>query len=79
MAAVIELPQSPFWAKRKRKPPGRQPNDASQRRVYLTADEVERIILAARRTDGTLAERDAMLIMMAYRHGFRASQLIALR
>jgi hypothetical protein len=28
MGAVIQLPQSPFWAKRKRKPPARQPNDA---------------------------------------------------
>jgi hypothetical protein len=28
MGAVIQLPQSPFWAKRQRKPPARQPNDA---------------------------------------------------
>jgi hypothetical protein len=44
MAAVIELPQSPFWAKRKKQPPVRQPNDASRSREYLTPNEVERMI-----------------------------------
>jgi len=79
MAAVIELLQSPFWAKRKKQPPVRQPNEASRSREYLTPDEVERMIAAARRTDGRLAERDVLLIVMAYRHGYRASELIALR
>ena len=60
-------------------PPLRQPNRASRTREHLTPDEVERLIAAARRGDGRLAERDALLIMMAYRHGFRASELIALR
>jgi hypothetical protein len=40
MAAIIELPQSPFWAKRKNQPPTRQRNDASRSREYLTPDEV---------------------------------------
>jgi hypothetical protein len=40
MAAVIQLAQSPFWAKRKRKPPIRQPNEASRNREYLMPDEV---------------------------------------
>jgi integrase len=79
MAAVIELPQSSFWAKRENQPPTRQRNDASRTREYLTPDEVERRIVAARRTDGRLAERDALLIMMTYRHSFRASEHIALR
>jgi integrase len=72
MGAVIQLPQSPFSAKRKRKPPTRQRNDASRSREYLTPDEVERMIAAARHIGGRLAERDALLIMMAYRDGFRA-------
>jgi integrase len=73
MAAVIQLAQSPFWAKRQKQSPVCQPNDASRSREYLTPDEVERTIAAAaRRAGGRLAERDAMLIMMAYRHGFRA-------
>ena len=37
------------------------------------------MIAAARRAGGDLAERDALLIMMAYRHGFQASEPIALR
>ncbi len=60
-------------------PPIRQRNQASRTREYLTPDEVERIIVAARHAGGRLAERDALLIMMAYRHGLRASELIALR
>src|SRR5215469_10003735 len=79
MAAVIELPQTSKWAKRENLPPLRQPNQASRTREYLTPDEVERMITAARRADGRLAERDALLIMMAYRHGFRATELISLR
>ncbi|MBV8359222.1 MAG: tyrosine-type recombinase/integrase, partial [Deltaproteobacteria bacterium] len=79
MAAVIQLPQSPFWAKRQKQPPTRQPNGASRTREYLTSDEIERMITAARQGGGRLAERDALLIMVAYRHGFRASELIALR
>jgi integrase len=79
MAAVIPIRQSPFWAKRENQPPSRQCNDASRTREYLTPDEVERMITADRRTDGRVAERNALLIMMAYRHGFRASELIALR
>jgi integrase len=79
MAAVIQLPQTSKWAKRGNLPPTRQPNQASRTREYLTPDEVERMIVAARRIDGRLAARDALLIMVAYRHGFRASELIALR
>jgi len=79
MAAIIALHQTSKWAKRDNQPPVRQCNKHSRTREYLTADEVERMITAARRVDGRLAERDALLVMMAYRHGFRASELIALR
>jgi integrase len=79
MAAVIQLPQTSKWAKRKNQPPTRQPNQASRTREYLTPDEVERMVTAARHVGGRLVERDALLIMMAYRHGLRASELIALR
>jgi type 1 fimbriae regulatory protein FimB/type 1 fimbriae regulatory protein FimE len=79
MAAIIPLPQTSKWAKRENQPPIRQPNQASRTREYLTPNEVERMTTAARRAGGRLAERDALLIMMAYRHGFRASELIALR
>jgi type 1 fimbriae regulatory protein FimB/type 1 fimbriae regulatory protein FimE len=78
MAAVIPLPQTSKWAKRNNQPPVRQLNQASRTREYLTPDEVERMMTSARRAAGRRAERDALLIMMAYRHGFRASELIAL-
>jgi type 1 fimbriae regulatory protein FimB/type 1 fimbriae regulatory protein FimE len=48
-------------------------------REHLTPSEVESMIAAVRRTGGRLAERDSLLIMLAYRHGLRASELIALR
>lgn len=79
MAAIIPLHQTSKWAKRENQPPIRQPNQASRTREYLTPDEVERMITAARQAGGRLAERDSLLIMMAYRHGLRASELIALR
>jgi integrase len=37
------------------------------------------MITAARRAGGRLADRDALVILMAYRHGLRASELVALR
>jgi type 1 fimbriae regulatory protein FimE len=37
------------------------------------------MIAAARQADGRVAERDALLIMIAYRHGLRASELAGLR
>ena len=42
------------------------------RRVFLTEDEVERLIGAAPN------ERDRCMILMAYRHGYRVSELIRL-
>lgn len=79
MATIISLPQTSKWAKQDKLPPIRQRNQASRTREYLTPDEVDRMTIAARQTGGRLAERDALLIMMAYRHGLRASELIALR
>ena len=75
----MDLRQTSFSAKRENVPPTRQPNQTSLSRKYLTPDAVERMITAARLAGGRLAERDALLIMMAWCHGFRASELIALR
>jgi type 1 fimbriae regulatory protein FimB/type 1 fimbriae regulatory protein FimE len=47
-------------------------------REYLTADEVERLIRAAARV-GRHGHRDATLILVAYRHGLRVGELVALR
>jgi integrase len=78
MAIVIPLPQASKWAKQNNLPPIRQRNHASRTREYLTPSEVERMIVAARHAGGRVAER-ALSIMMAYRHGLRASDLVALR
>ena len=47
-------------------------------RRYLTGAEVERLIEAARKT-GRYRHRDATMILMAYRHGLRASELCDLQ
>ena len=60
-------------------PPRRLPNAARRPREYLTADEVERLITAARTRPGRHGHRDATMILLAYRHGLRASELIGLR
>ena len=46
-------------------------------RDYLTEREVERLTDAAR--ENRWGHRDATAILLAYRHGLRASELVALR
>ena len=59
-------------------PPARQPDQISRTHEYLTRDEVERTVTAARQAGGRLAERAPLLIMMVWRHRFQASELTAL-
>ena len=59
-------------------PPKRLPNKAVRGREYLTADEVDKLINAAKNI-GRHSNRDATMILIAYRHGLRVSELIALR
>jgi type 1 fimbriae regulatory protein FimE len=47
--------------------------DTGLKRAYLTEDEVERLIRAAAN------ERDRCMILMAYTHGLRVSELITLQ
>ncbi len=75
MVVVISLAQ----VSKSAKPPVRRRNAETRSREYLTPGEVERMIIAARRAGGRMAERDALLILLAYRHGLRAGELIALR
>src|SRR5262250_674883 len=46
-------------------------------REYLTEKEVDRLIEAAK--DNRWGHRDATAILIAYRHGLRASELVTLR
>ena len=58
----------------------KQPETAisEPRRQYLTEREVEQLCDAARRR-GRYGHRDATMILLAYRHGLRVSELVALR
>jgi len=59
-------------------PPVRQPNKDVRTREYLTQDEVDQLMASAGRT-GRHRHRDKTLILFAYRHGLRVSELISLR
>ena len=56
---------------------GRRPNRELRTREYLTAKEVDRLIEAAKAN--RQGDRDATMILIAYRHGLRASELVDLR
>ena len=58
--------------------PKRQKNADVRSREYLTEEEVESLEKAARET-GRHGHRDATLILLAYRHGLRVSELVSLR
>jgi integrase len=47
-------------------------------RHYLTPAEVERLIATAKKR-GRYGQRDALAILMCYRHGLRVSELVGLR
>jgi type 1 fimbriae regulatory protein FimE len=57
--------------------PRRLSNSAYRVREYLTEKEVERLIEAAKRR-GRNGARDAAAILLAYRHGLRATELCTL-
>ena len=56
---------------------GRLPNAYYRTREYLTQKEVERLMKAASRNRH--GHRDATMILLAFRHGLRASELCSLR
>jgi integrase len=61
----------------RRQPPKRRPNAETRAREYLTGPEVERLIAAA--ADNRHGHRDATLVLIAYRHGLRPAEAVALR
>src|SRR5271156_4626305 len=56
---------------------GRPPNRELRTREHLTPTEVERLIEAAK--DNRRGHRDATMILIAFRHGLRAFELVDLR
>ena len=57
--------------------PVRRPNAELRRREHLTEAEVERLMEAAKGNRWGL--RDATMLLVAYRHGLRAAELVDLR
>lgn len=55
----------------------RRPNAELRTREHLTADEVERLIEAA--TGNRQGYRDALMMLLAFRHGLRAAEVCDLR
>jgi type 1 fimbriae regulatory protein FimB/type 1 fimbriae regulatory protein FimE len=74
MGAVVPLRKE---VGSQRQTPRRRPNSELRTREHLTEREVERLIEAAR--GNRWGHRDATMILAAYRHGLRASELVALR
>jgi integrase len=58
-------------------PPRRRPNSALRTREYLTVVEVDRLMQAAR--GNRYGHRDATMILLGFRHGLRAAEIIDLR
>src|SRR5215468_12019835 len=67
----------PTNEKRTVDPPVRKPNSEYRTREHLTEPEIKRLIKAA----GTnrYGHRDSTMVLLAYRHGLRASELVDLR
>ena len=61
----------------RRPPPARRRNVEVRAREYLTDSEIDRLIKAAGRK--RYGHRDATVILVAYRHGLRAAELVTLR
>ena len=59
-------------------PPPKVPNAERRSREHLTPAEIDRLIAAARQL-GRHGHRDATMILLAYRHGLRVSELVSLR
>jgi len=59
------------------RPPRRRRNAEVRAREYLTDGEITRLIDAASRN--RYGHRDATMVLVAYRHGLRAGELVTLR
>ena len=60
--------------------PRRLTNAAVRPREYLTGEEIRRLLKMARTRSGAkFPHRDATMILMAYRHGLRVSELVSMR
>lgn len=75
MSTVVQ-----FWPTKAKKPTvnqGRAENEAYRTREYLTEAEIDQLIATAGKSRNP--ERDRLLIMMAFRHALRVSELVSLK
>jgi integrase len=63
--------------KKRAVPGGRLPNNEYRKREHLTGAEIDKLIEAAK--GNRHGHRDATMILVAYRHGLRASEICELR
>lgn len=70
MGKLVKMPRTA--------PPPKIPNQDKRSREHLFPSEVAAMITAAKKV-GRHPLRDSTLILMAYRHGLRVSELVALR
>ena len=59
--------------------PPRRKNEELRPREFLTGEEVERLRKAAGDRLGRHPHRDGTMILLAYRHGLRVTELVGLR
>lgn len=82
MSRISKLPQpaqrSPAIENGRVAPPKRRRNAELRSREHLEPGEVAKLLLAAKR-NGRYGQRDAAIIMLMYRHGFRVSEACSLR
>jgi type 1 fimbriae regulatory protein FimE len=60
------------------KPPSKIPNKNKRSREYLTQDEVRKMLVSAKSV-GRHGARDALLILMSFRHALRVGELTDLK
>lgn len=78
MSRVIQLRQPSLTGKLRQSPPRRVTNASLRSREYLTPAEVDAMVTAAKEA-GRHGHRDTTMIMLAYRHALRVSELVGLR
>jgi integrase len=75
MATVVQLKSSK--SKKATVATGRKPNAAYRKREYLTESEIDKLLAAAGQSRNPA--RDRLLVLLAYRHALRVSELVDLR
>jgi type 1 fimbriae regulatory protein FimB/type 1 fimbriae regulatory protein FimE len=72
----LRLVGSPIVKRTVRQTPRRRPNAELRTREYLTPPEIDKLIVAAKKN--RWGARDATMILVAYRHGLHAAELVGL-